>query len=48
MRLVVWNANMAVHRKLDTVLQRLWPDVLMLSECAAEATLAAKYLGPAP
>ena len=48
MRLVVWNANMAVHRKLDTVLQRLRPDVLVLSECAAEATLAAKYPGPAP
>jgi hypothetical protein len=48
MRLVVWNANMAVHRKLDTVLQRLRPDVLVLSECAAEATLAAKYLGLAP
>jgi hypothetical protein len=28
MRLVVWNANMAVHRKLDTVLQRLQPDGL--------------------
>ncbi len=48
MRLVVWNANMAVHRKLDTVLQRLQPDVLVLSECAAEATLAAKYPGPVP
>jgi hypothetical protein len=48
MRLVVWNANMAVHRKLDTVLQRLQPDVLVLSECAAESTLAAKYPGPAP
>jgi len=48
MRLVVWNANMAVHRKLDTVLQRLQPDVLVVSECAAEATLAAKYPGPTP
>jgi hypothetical protein len=48
MRLVVWNANMAVHRKLDTVLERLNPDVLVLSECAAESTLAAKYPGQAP
>jgi DNA-binding NarL/FixJ family response regulator len=39
---------MAVHRKLDTVLQRLQPDVLVLSECADEATLAAKYPRPAP
>jgi hypothetical protein len=48
MRLVVWNANMAVHRKLDTVLERLHPDVLVLSECAAESTLAGKYAGPTP
>lgn len=48
MRLVVWNSNMAVHRKLDTVLQRLRPDVLVLSECAAESTLTAKYPGPVP
>ena len=45
MRLVVWNANMAVHRKLDTVLQRLHPDVLVLCECADEATLSGKYPG---
>jgi hypothetical protein len=36
MRLVVWNANMAVHRKLDTVLEQLKPDVLVLWECADE------------
>ena len=48
MRLVVWNANMAVHRKLDTVLQQLHPDVLVLSECAAESTLAGKYPRPVP
>ena len=48
MRLVVWNANMAVHRKLDTVLEQLKPDVLVLSECAAESTLKAKYPGTAP
>lgn len=48
MRLVVWNANMAVHRKLDTVLQRLHPDVLVLCECADEATLSGKYPGNPP
>ena len=48
MRLVVWNANMAVHRKLDTVLERLQPDVLVLCECADEATLSGKYPGAAP
>lgn len=48
MRLVVWNANMAVHRKLDTVLERLRPDVLVLCECADEATLSGKYPGSVP
>jgi hypothetical protein len=48
MRLVVWNANMAVHRKLGTVLDRLGPDVLVLSECADEKTLSVKHPGSAP
>ncbi|MBU3750664.1 MAG: hypothetical protein FGM52_09460 [Mycobacterium sp.] len=48
MRLVVWNASMAVHRKLDTVLQRLQPDVLVLAEYAAKTTLASKYPGAVP
>lgn len=45
---MVWNANMAVHRKLDVVLARLDPDVLVLCECADEATLSGKYPGPVP
>jgi exodeoxyribonuclease III len=41
MRLVAWNCNMALHRKLDA-LWRLAPDVAVLSECAAPALLAAR------
>ena len=48
MRLVVWNANMAAHRKLATVLQRLHPDVLVLCECADEATLSGRHPGNPP
>ena len=33
MRLVVWNCNMALHRKKDALLQ-LKPDVALLCECA--------------
>ena len=33
MRLVAWNCNMAMHRKLDA-LRSLAPDVAVLSECA--------------
>lgn len=39
---------MAVHRKLDIVLERLHSDVLVLCECADAATLSNKYSGPAP
>ena len=40
MRLVAWNCNMALHRKLDA-LRRLEPDIAVVSECAAPARLAA-------
>ena len=33
MRLVTWNCNMALHRKLEA-LRSLEPDVAILSECA--------------
>ena len=33
MRLVAWNCNMAIHRKLDPLLD-LNPDIAVLSECA--------------
>ena len=45
MRLVAWNCNMALHRKLDA-LRRLTPDIAVVSECAAPARLAA--LGALP
>ena len=48
MHLVVWNANMAAHRKLPTLIDRLHPDVLVLCECADQSTLADKYPGDAP
>jgi exodeoxyribonuclease-3 len=41
MRLVVWNCNMALHRKIDAVLA-LQPDVAVISECAQPLQLAAK------
>src|SRR5258708_9678083 len=34
MRLVAWNCNMALHRKLDA-LRRLQPDIAVISECAS-------------
>ncbi|MBI3514841.1 MAG: endonuclease/exonuclease/phosphatase family protein [Proteobacteria bacterium] len=39
MRLVAWNCNMALHRKL-AALRRLEPDIAVVSECAAPARLA--------
>jgi exodeoxyribonuclease-3 len=41
MRLVVWNANMAVHRKLDA-LAALRPDIAVIPECADPAVLGSK------
>ena len=39
MRLVAWNCNMALHRKLDA-LRRLRPDVAVVSECAKPQVVA--------
>jgi endonuclease/exonuclease/phosphatase family protein len=39
MRLVAWNCNMALHRKLSALLA-LRPDVAVLSECASPERLA--------
>jgi exodeoxyribonuclease-3 len=44
MRLVAWNCNMALHRKL-AALMALRPDVAVLSECASPERLIAR-LGP--
>ena len=41
LRIVVWNANMAVHRKLDA-LASLRPDVAIIPECANSPILTAK------
>jgi exodeoxyribonuclease-3 len=40
MRLVAWNCNMALHRKLDG-LRRLKPDIAVISECACPERLDA-------
>jgi len=40
MRLVAWNCNMALHRKLDA-LRRLQPDIAVISECASPERLHA-------
>jgi exodeoxyribonuclease-3 len=46
MRVVAWNCNMALHRKLDA-LKRLAPDVAIVSECADPARLRLQgALGP--
>src|SRR4051794_29207650 len=42
MRIVAWNANMAVHRKLPELVERLQPDVAVVAECAMEDVLRAK------
>ncbi len=39
MRLVAWNCNMALHRKVDA-LRALKPDVVVISECAKPSILA--------
>ena len=39
MRLVAWNCNMALHRKVDA-LMALRPDVAVISECATPDRLA--------
>ena len=41
MRLVAWNCNMALHRKIDALL-RLEPDVAVISECAEPERLRAR------
>lgn len=41
MRLVAWNCNMALHRKIDA-LAALKPDVAVVSECAEPSILAAR------
>ena len=38
MRLVAWNCNMALHRKVDALLA-LRPDVAVISECAESVRL---------
>ena len=38
MRLVAWNCNMALHRKLDAVLS-LRPDMAVIAECAEPGRL---------
>jgi exodeoxyribonuclease-3 len=40
MRIVVWNCNMAMHRKLDLLLA-LRPDIAVLPECAGPGVKAA-------
>jgi len=39
LRIVVWNANMALHRKLDA-LQALAPDIAVIPECAKPEVLS--------
>lgn len=41
-RLVVWNANMAFDRKVSVMVERLRPDVAVISECAAVEILHAR------
>lgn len=48
MRLVVWNANMAVHLKLPKLIDDLRPDVVVLSECANDEVLSGKFPKPPP
>jgi len=43
MRLVVWNCNMALHRKLEALL-RLGPDIAVVPECAAPELLLSRKL----
>ena len=41
MRILVWNINMAVHKKV-ALLRRLAPDIAILPECAAPEVIVAK------
>jgi hypothetical protein len=41
MRILVWNLNMAAHRKIG-LLQQLAPDLAILPECAAPEVIVAK------
>jgi len=41
MRILVWNLNMAAHKKI-TLLQRLAPDLAILPECASPEVIVAK------
>jgi hypothetical protein len=45
MRLVVWNANMALHRKLSLLIDQLRPDVAVISECANDEVLTRRLHG---
>ncbi|MEM9012818.1 MAG: hypothetical protein AAGE18_16440 [Pseudomonadota bacterium] len=45
MRLVFWNCNMALHRKM-AALQALSPDIAVISECADPETLVQRGLDP--
>lgn len=47
LRVVVWNANMAVHRKLDA-LAELRPDIAVIPECANLGVLSRKAPGNLP
>ena len=41
MHILVWNLNMAAHKKI-ALLQQLAPDLAILPECAAPEVIAAK------
>ena len=41
MRILVWNINMAVHKKI-ALLQQLAPDLAVLPECASPEVIVAK------
>ena len=42
LRIVTWNANMAVHRKLPILCDRLHPDVAIVPECAINEVVRRK------
>jgi endonuclease/exonuclease/phosphatase family metal-dependent hydrolase len=44
MRILVWNINMAAHKKI-ALLRRLRPDIAILPECAAPEIICEKYPG---
>ena len=41
MRIVVWNINMAVHKK-STLLRHFKPDIAIVPECAAPEVITSK------